>query len=88
MLVYCPKKETRSLISLRPVKHEVRYYLVIEASINSYLHRTICVRSPLQVWLDHLCYYTLAAHICVHRMLYSSSETKHRTRWVFITKKR
>ncbi|XP_011135861.2 vacuolar protein sorting-associated protein 13C-like isoform X2 [Harpegnathos saltator] len=48
VLVYCPKKETRNLVSLRPVKHEVRYYLVIEASINSYLHRTICVRSPLQ----------------------------------------
>ncbi|KAL6266414.1 hypothetical protein P5V15_003265 [Pogonomyrmex californicus] len=48
VLVYCPKKETRSLVSLRPVRHEVRYYLMIEASINSYLHRTICVRSPLQ----------------------------------------
>ncbi|EFN62404.1 Vacuolar protein sorting-associated protein 13A [Camponotus floridanus] len=48
VLVYCPKKETRNLISLRPVRHDVRYYLVIEATINSYLHRTICVRSPLQ----------------------------------------
>ncbi|XP_077263954.1 intermembrane lipid transfer protein VPS13A isoform X2 [Temnothorax americanus] len=48
VLVYCPKKETRNLVSLRPVRHDVRYYLVIEATINSYLHRTICVRSPLQ----------------------------------------
>ncbi|XP_012533549.1 vacuolar protein sorting-associated protein 13A isoform X2 [Monomorium pharaonis] len=48
VLVYCPKKEARNLVSLRPVRHEVRYYLVIEASINTYLHRTICVRSPLQ----------------------------------------
>ncbi|XP_025991463.1 vacuolar protein sorting-associated protein 13A isoform X2 [Solenopsis invicta] len=48
ILVYCPKKETRNLVSLRPVRHEVRYYLIIEASINTYLHRTICVRSPLQ----------------------------------------
>ncbi|XP_070527175.1 intermembrane lipid transfer protein VPS13A isoform X2 [Cardiocondyla obscurior] len=48
VLVYCPKKETRNLVSLRPVRHDVRYYLVIEASINNYLHRTICVRSPLQ----------------------------------------
>ncbi|KAG5314184.1 VP13A protein, partial [Acromyrmex insinuator] len=48
VLVYCPKKETRNLVALRPVRHEVRYYLVIEASINNFLHRTICVRSPLQ----------------------------------------
>ncbi|KYM95926.1 Vacuolar protein sorting-associated protein 13C [Cyphomyrmex costatus] len=48
VLVYCPKKETRNLVALRPVRHEVRYYLVIEASINNYLHRMICVRSPLQ----------------------------------------
>nr|XP_012219129.1 PREDICTED: vacuolar protein sorting-associated protein 13A-like isoform X1 [Linepithema humile] len=48
VLVYCPQKETRNLVPLRPVRHEVRYYLMIEASINSYLHRTICVRSPLQ----------------------------------------
>ncbi|EZA49615.1 Vacuolar protein sorting-associated protein 13A [Ooceraea biroi] len=48
VLVYCPKKETRNLISLRPVKHEVRYYLMIETSINNHFHRTICVRSPLQ----------------------------------------
>ncbi|XP_011865236.1 PREDICTED: vacuolar protein sorting-associated protein 13A-like isoform X2 [Vollenhovia emeryi] len=48
VLVYCPKKETCNLVSLRPVRHDVRYYLVIEASINNYLHRTICVRSPLQ----------------------------------------
>ncbi|XP_072752571.1 intermembrane lipid transfer protein VPS13A [Anoplolepis gracilipes] len=48
VLVYCPKKETRSLVSLRPVRHDVRYCLVVEATINSYLHRTVCVRSPLQ----------------------------------------
>ncbi|XP_020288636.1 vacuolar protein sorting-associated protein 13A-like isoform X2 [Pseudomyrmex gracilis] len=48
VLIYCPKKETCNLVSLRPVKHEVRYYLIIEASIKNHLHRTICVRSPLQ----------------------------------------
>jgi len=31
------------------MKHEVRYYLIIEISMNNYFHRTICVRSPLQV---------------------------------------
>ncbi|XP_017890538.1 vacuolar protein sorting-associated protein 13C-like [Ceratina calcarata] len=48
VLVYCPKKQGCNLIPLRPIRHEVRYHLVIEATINNYLHRTITVRSPLQ----------------------------------------
>ncbi|XP_076670615.1 intermembrane lipid transfer protein VPS13A isoform X2 [Andrena cerasifolii] len=48
ILVYCPRRQGCNLIPLRPVRHEVRYHLVIEATINNYLHRTISVRSPLQ----------------------------------------
>ncbi|XP_034193125.2 intermembrane lipid transfer protein VPS13A isoform X1 [Osmia lignaria lignaria] len=48
VLVYCPKRQGCNLIPLRPIRHEVRYHLVIEATINNYLHRTITVRSPLQ----------------------------------------
>ncbi|CAL7940918.1 unnamed protein product [Xylocopa violacea] len=48
VLIYCPKRQGCNLIPLRPVRHEVRYHLVIEAAINNYLHRTITVRSPLQ----------------------------------------
>ncbi|KOX79050.1 Vacuolar protein sorting-associated protein 13A [Melipona quadrifasciata] len=47
VLVYCPKRQGCNLISLRPSRHEVRYHLVIEATINNYLYRTITVRSPL-----------------------------------------
>lgn len=49
VLVYSPKKQGCNLVPLRPIRHEVRYHLVIEATINNYLHRTITVRSPLQV---------------------------------------
>ncbi|XP_076634172.1 intermembrane lipid transfer protein VPS13A isoform X1 [Colletes latitarsis] len=48
VLVYCPKRKGCNLIPLRPIRHEVRYHLVIEATIDNYLHRTITVRSPLQ----------------------------------------
>nr|XP_012154530.1 PREDICTED: vacuolar protein sorting-associated protein 13C isoform X3 [Megachile rotundata] len=48
VLVYCPKKQGCNLVPLRPIRHEVRYHLVIEATINNCLHRTITVRSPLQ----------------------------------------
>ncbi|CAK9828583.1 Intermembrane lipid transfer protein VPS13A [Anthophora retusa] len=48
VLVYCPKRQGCNLIPLRPIRHDVRYHLVIEATINNYLHRTITVRSPLQ----------------------------------------
>ncbi|XP_026299715.1 vacuolar protein sorting-associated protein 13C isoform X2 [Apis mellifera] len=47
VLVYCPKKQGCNLIPLRPIRHEVRYHLIIEANINNYLYRTITVRSPL-----------------------------------------
>lgn len=48
ILVYCPKRKGCNLIPLRPIRHEVRYHLVIEATIDNYLHHTITVRSPLQ----------------------------------------
>ncbi|XP_015437338.1 PREDICTED: vacuolar protein sorting-associated protein 13A-like [Dufourea novaeangliae] len=48
VLVYCPTRQGCNLIPLRPVRHEVRYHLVIDATIDNYLHRTITVRSPLQ----------------------------------------
>ncbi|XP_076243831.1 intermembrane lipid transfer protein VPS13A [Calliopsis andreniformis] len=48
VLVYCPKRQGCNLIPLRPIRHEVRYHLVIEATINNYLYRTITVRSPLK----------------------------------------
>ncbi|KAK9294042.1 hypothetical protein QLX08_011233 [Tetragonisca angustula] len=47
VLVYCPKRQGCNLIPLRPIRHEVRYHLVIEAAINNYLYRSITVRSPL-----------------------------------------
>lgn len=47
--MYCPKKQGCNLIPLRPIRHEVRYHLIIEANINNYLYRTIIVRSPLLV---------------------------------------
>lgn len=49
VLVYCPKKQGCNLVPLRPIRHEVRYHLIIEATINNYLYRTITVRSPLLV---------------------------------------
>ncbi|XP_053983322.1 intermembrane lipid transfer protein VPS13C-like [Hylaeus volcanicus] len=48
ILVYCPKRKGCNLIPLRPIRHEVRYHLVIEATNDNYLNRTITVRSPLQ----------------------------------------
>ncbi|XP_024221985.1 vacuolar protein sorting-associated protein 13C [Bombus impatiens] len=47
VLVYCPKRQGCNLIPLRPIRHDVRYHLIIEATINNYLYRTITVRSPL-----------------------------------------
>lgn len=49
VLVYCPKRQGCNLIPLRPIRHDVRYHLIIEATINNYLYRTITVRSPLLV---------------------------------------
>lgn len=85
--MYCPKKETCHLVSLRPVRHEVRYYLVIEASINSYLHRTICVRSPLQVMQFRLSVCLASLLSFADREIYFSFEMKPRTHWDFITRK-
>jgi len=86
--MYCPKKETRNLVSLRPVRHEVRYYLVIETSINNYLHRTICVRSPLQVMRSRLSVRLALLLIFIDREIYFSFEMKPHMRWDFIIKKR
>ncbi|XP_076375159.1 intermembrane lipid transfer protein VPS13A isoform X2 [Megalopta genalis] len=49
VLVYCPMRQGCNLVPLRPIRHEVRYHLVIDATIDNYLHRTITVRSPLQI---------------------------------------
>ncbi|XP_078045899.1 intermembrane lipid transfer protein VPS13A isoform X2 [Augochlora pura] len=49
VLVYCPMRQGCNLVPLRPIRHEIRYNLVIDATINNYLHRTITVRSPLQI---------------------------------------
>ncbi|XP_076222912.1 intermembrane lipid transfer protein VPS13A isoform X2 [Nomia melanderi] len=46
--VYCPMRQGCNLIPLRPIRHEIRYHLVIDSTIDNYLHRTITVRSPLQ----------------------------------------
>ncbi|XP_043273461.1 vacuolar protein sorting-associated protein 13A-like isoform X2 [Venturia canescens] len=48
-LLYCPKWQGYKLVSLRPAKHEVRYHLIVEVSTDHHLHRTITVRSPLQI---------------------------------------
>lgn len=85
--MYCPKKETRSLVSLRPVRHEIRYYLVIEATINSYLHRTICVRSPLQVMSTRSSAPRLPRFFSINGKVPFSFETKHRTHSDFIIRK-
>ncbi|KAK0164246.1 hypothetical protein PV328_002894 [Microctonus aethiopoides] len=51
-IVYCPKWQGYKLISLHPAKHEIRYHLVVEVMTDHHLHRTITVRSPLQIRND------------------------------------
>ncbi|XP_053597427.1 intermembrane lipid transfer protein VPS13A [Microplitis demolitor] len=48
-IIYCPKWQGYKLVPLRPVKHDVRYHLVVEVMTNHHLHRTITVRSPLEI---------------------------------------
>ncbi|KAK2588797.1 hypothetical protein KPH14_001672 [Odynerus spinipes] len=47
--IYCPKRQGCRFIPLRPVKHNVRYHLVVDSTINKNLQHTISVRSPLQI---------------------------------------
>ncbi|KAG7205210.1 hypothetical protein KM043_018296 [Ampulex compressa] len=48
LMMYCPKRQGCNIVPLRPVRHDVRYHLIVEASIDTYFHQTILVRSPLQ----------------------------------------
>lgn len=48
-IIYCPKWYGYKLIPLRPMRHEVRYHLVVDVTTDHHLHRTITVRSPLQI---------------------------------------
>ncbi|KAF7991246.1 hypothetical protein HCN44_002808 [Aphidius gifuensis] len=48
-IIYCPKWYGYKLIPLRPMRNEIRYHLVVEVTTDHHLHRTITVRSPLQI---------------------------------------
>lgn len=84
VLVYCPKKQGCNLIPLRPIRHEIRYHLIIEANINNYLYRTITVRSPLLVKYIFIVIFFIA--ILFYKNFYCSFEMKLLMHWVFITR--
>lgn len=48
-MIYCPKWQGYKLVPLLPTKYDVRYHLVVEVMTDRHLHRTIAVRSPLQI---------------------------------------
>lgn len=47
--IYCPRRRGCNQISLHPIKNGIRYHLIVETMIDSQLHRTISVHSPLQI---------------------------------------
>ncbi|XP_015594990.1 vacuolar protein sorting-associated protein 13A isoform X2 [Cephus cinctus] len=49
---YCPKRQRCKLIPLSPVRHGIRYHLLLEVNIDRLLHQTITVRTPLQIRND------------------------------------